>query len=68
MPVSGLKDLLMRLFEEFLVLAALPSDEARDDAMEAFTLGPLSFFGWETIGVCGGIIDQLREQHSTGCR
>ena len=38
-------------------------DEAFDDAVEAFPLDPLSFLGRELVGVGGGVVDELGEQH-----
>ena len=48
---GGLEDLLVRLFEQLLVVDVLPDDESGDDAVQAVALRLLLLLGGELVRV-----------------
>jgi len=62
------QDLRMRLGEQRLVARVLPDHEPLDDAVQALALDALRIVGREAIGMRGGVVDELGEQHRAGGR
>ncbi|HLI43600.1 MAG TPA: hypothetical protein VKU92_03935 [Acidimicrobiales bacterium] len=65
---AGTSDLLAGLFEDLLVLGGFPGDEPFDQAEESLTFLLLGIFGGEPVGVGGGVVDELSEEHSPARR
>ena len=65
---AGALDLLARLAEDPLVLGGFPWDESFDQPDQPLTFLVLGLFGWEAIGMGGGVVDELSEKHGPACR
>jgi len=64
---TGPADLLACLSQHRLVLGVFPGHEALDDPEEPLALLFLGPLGGEAIGMSGGVVDELREEHGTAC-
>lgn len=68
MPFCRLQDLGVGFGEKFFVLNVLPHDEALDQLVEALAFFALQLLGGKFLGMRGGVVDELREQHRAGGR
>jgi hypothetical protein len=62
---AGTADLFTCFIEHRLILGGFPGDEPFDQAEEPLTLLLLGVLSREAIGVGGGVVDELGEEHGT---
>lgn len=65
---AGAPDLRARFAEDFLVPGGFPRDKPFDQAEEPLAFLVLGFFGWEAIGMGGGVVNELSEEHGPAGR